>query len=89
MIRKKGVAIDPTCMNIGRLESTEANLIHFKWGSRLERTEPNLIQCILKGVVGSIDTLKKKTYLGSSVIFLLSCNLQATKKFGPPEENFH
>jgi len=27
----------PTCINIGRLERTEPNLIHFKWGSRVNR----------------------------------------------------
>jgi len=27
----KGVAIDPTCINIGRLQCTEPNLMHFKW----------------------------------------------------------
>ena len=26
-----GVAIDPTCSNMGRLERTEPNLIRFKW----------------------------------------------------------
>jgi len=31
--QKMGVAIiDPTCINIGRLERTEPNLIHFTWG---------------------------------------------------------
>jgi len=29
-----GVAIDPTCINIGRLERTEPNLVHFIWGRR-------------------------------------------------------
>jgi len=38
----KGVAIDPTCINIGRLERTGPNLIHLN-GRWLERTEPNLI----------------------------------------------
>jgi len=27
----KGIAIDPTCINIRRLERTETNLMHFKW----------------------------------------------------------
>jgi len=34
---KMGVAIDPTCIHIGRLERTEPNLIRFKWGSRVNR----------------------------------------------------
>jgi len=29
--KEKGVAIDPTCINIRRLERTKPNLIHFKW----------------------------------------------------------
>jgi len=32
-----GVAIDPTCIKMGRLERTELNLIHFKWRSRVNR----------------------------------------------------
>jgi len=38
-----GVAIDPTCINVGRLERTEPNLyiLNGRW---LERTKPNLIQ---------------------------------------------
>ena len=28
-----GVAIDLTCIDVGRLECTEPNLIHFKWVS--------------------------------------------------------
>jgi len=30
-----GVAIDATCIRIGRLERTATNLMHFKWGSRV------------------------------------------------------
>ena len=32
-----GDAIDPTCIDIGRLERTESDLIHFKRGSRVNR----------------------------------------------------
>jgi len=28
---KMGIAIDPTYINIGRLERTEPNIIYFKW----------------------------------------------------------
>jgi len=37
-----GFAIDPTCINIGRLERTKLNLVHFKWGSRFHRNSLNL-----------------------------------------------
>jgi len=36
-IDKGVVAIDPTCINIGRLERTESNIIHFKWVSQVDR----------------------------------------------------
>ena len=32
-----GVAIDPTCINMGRLERKEPNLIHFKLSGRASR----------------------------------------------------
>jgi len=33
----KGVAIDPTCINIGRLDLTEPNLVQFNSGSWVNR----------------------------------------------------
>jgi len=30
---KNDVTIDPICINIRKLERTEPNLMHFKWGS--------------------------------------------------------
>ena len=36
---EKGVAIDPTCIIIGRLERTEPNLIPFNWGNRVKSSE--------------------------------------------------
>ena len=53
-----GVAIDPTCYIIGRLERTEPNRIHFKWGSRVNRhsvylRQVTIVTCLRKLVFES------------------------------------
>ena len=46
----EGGAIDPTCINIGRLDRTEPNLLHFKWGSPVNRHSPPPLTDLLSPV---------------------------------------
>jgi len=49
---EKGMAIDPTCLNTGRLERTKPNA--FEIGGDLNARNPT--SYILNGAVGSTDT---------------------------------